>query len=578
MLLARRYLDRFPTNPLCKQMSNSWTEDEENFPDEGKQTCASAQLPSACFCGVLRGQRGPTVVLGRSRYIRYVKIVADDVPWIVRKASGLNSLDFHAAYQVDYRNRTMSLVTKNITFRKKAVLDEHCVYKVDPENPNHTYFEQTATLSLPGVPSSVASKCEQFLIGEYEKGIGEGRQIDQELIDNKLRGGFRAPPTWVAANPMLEAALQRKERSSSLGSIRRSASQESLSSQSSRTRADLYGPKEQRVSQSEAQQYLQRKFGVEVDPEYFAELWKEEGLQPGETIDRARLLVMFSEEMGLGELAGADAAEIAMQEAEHAKLRRNSPEHGLSPVRSEASALATRLQAIVQEMPGGAAALFTRMDTDGTGIIYSDKLAEALADLQVAFTDADIDELIDLVSMSDEDSFGLADWEEFLSAGPAESRRTADGGYADNLDGGASEFSLALDGAAAASEPRTFDTPPRGASRALTPVSQGRSHDGADVPSPSPPSMGRLLLLDAGTVMKWAAVSGWVSKQGRSRTGFKRRWCILVRHGSGQMSLVRRPTQLTDPSLVGQLTPLLEPHCFVPIRYITPTAPDRPPS
>ncbi len=495
---------------------------------------ASAQLPSAS-CRWL-GHRGPTGVLGRTRYIRYVKIVADDVPWIVRKASGLNSLDFHAAYQVDYRNRSMSLLTKNITLRKKAVLDEECVYKVDPENPNHTYFEQTATLSLPGVPSSLASKCEQFLIGEYEKGIGEGRQIDQQLIDTKLREGFRAPPTWAAANPMLEAALQRKERSSSL-SIRRSGSQESLSSQSSRARADLYGPKEQRVSQAEAQQYLQRKFGVAVDPEYFTELWKEEGLQPGETIDRARLLVMFSEEMGLGELAGADAAEIAMQEAEHAKLRRDSPDHGLSPLKGEASVLAARVQALVQEMPGGAAALFSRMDTDGTGIIYSDKLAKALTDLQVAFSDADIDELIDLVSMSDEDSFTLGDWEEFFSAGPAGARRTAD---ADTGNDDAGESSLVVDGTAARSEPRIVDTPPRGASRALTPFAGGRSYDGADGPSPSPPSMGRLLLLDASTVMKWALVSGWVSKQGRSRTGFKRRWCILVRHGSGQMSLVRR--------------------------------------
>ena len=37
------------------------------------------------------------------------------------------------------------------------------------------------------------------------------------------------------------------------------------------------------------------------------ELWKEEELAPDEKIDRARLLVMFSEEYGLGELAGADA-------------------------------------------------------------------------------------------------------------------------------------------------------------------------------------------------------------------------------------------------------------------------------
>ena len=490
-----------------------------------------------------------TRLIGRRRYIRYVEIVADDIPWIVRKASGLNSLNFHAAYQVDYRNRTMTLLTKNITLRKKAVLDEQCIYKVDPDNPQHTYFEQTATLSLPGVPSSLASKCEQFLIGEYEKGIGEGRKIDQELIDSKLRGGFKAPPTWAEANPALEAVLQRKERSSSLGNLRHSTSHESLrsvgsGSQLSLARADLYGPNAQRVSQSEAQKYLQRKFGLDLDPDDFAELWKEEGLEPGETIDRARLLVIFSEEMGLGELAGPDAAEIAMQEAERAKSRRNHPGDRQSPAKSQVAALTKRLQAIVQEMPGGAASLFSRMDTDGTGIIYSDKLATALTGLQLAFSDADIEELIDLVSMSDEDSFCLADWEEFLALGAAEPRRKVGGGCADSVD---VESSPALDAAAGA---EAASDRSRGTSRTAAPGSQGRAFDGAD--SLSPPSMGRLLLLDAATVMNWAVVSGWVNKQGRSRTGFKRRWCILVKHNSSQMSLVSRPAQLVDVRLLGQ--------------------------
>ena len=33
-------------------------------------------------------------------------------------------------------------------------------------------------------------------------------------------------------------------------------------------------------------------------------------------------------------------------------------------------------------------------------------------------------------------------------------------------------------------------------------------------------------------------VSGWINKQGKSRTRFKRRWCVLVNHTSGHMSLV----------------------------------------
>ena len=45
-------------------------------------------------------------------------------------------------------------------------------------------------------------------------------------------------------------------------------------------------------------------------------MWEEEELDRAETIDRARLLVLFSEEMELGELAGENAAELAMEEAQ----------------------------------------------------------------------------------------------------------------------------------------------------------------------------------------------------------------------------------------------------------------------
>jgi hypothetical protein len=529
------YLDRFPTNPLCKQLANSWVEGEENFPNEGKQT-----------------------------YIRHVEMVSDDIPWIVRKVSGLSSLDFHASVTVDHRNRTINMTTKNISLRKKVVLDEECHYGQDPENPDHTYFEQTATLSLPGVPSSMATKCEEFLIGEYEKGIGEGRKVDQELIDRKLRAGFKAPPTWKEANPALEAALQRKERSSSMGSgggggggsggMKRSASQESLrsvSSQNSRARATLYGREEQRVSQSEAQQYLLRKFGLDIERDYFAELWKEEGLELDDTIDRARLLVMFSEEMGLGELAGADAAEIAMQEAEHVKLRKSQPGgQSPDPRMGEVPAVAARLLALVKELHGGVDAMFSRMDADGSGIVDSEKLAAALVSLgepqqqQPAggaaggFSAADLDELIELVSMSDEDSFGQADWEEFCSSGAAGSGHHREGGaqaddslYDDDGDGFASP---ARGQTPSGGHSAAAGTPQRGGSGGLE-----VSTESPAPPAPSPPSMGRLLLQDADTVMNWAVVSGWVSKQGRSRTGFKRRWCILVKHGTGHMSLVR---------------------------------------
>ena len=121
----------------------------------------------------------------------------------------------------------------------------------------------------------------------------------------------------------------------------------------SRARAELYAStsrEDARVSQAEAQHYLLKKFGLDIDAgahplaptprqavalsvsvsvsvsvssrravctEFVARLWEEEELDRAETIDRARLLVLFSEEMELGELAGENAAELAMEEAQH---------------------------------------------------------------------------------------------------------------------------------------------------------------------------------------------------------------------------------------------------------------------
>lgn len=151
------YTDRFPTNDLNEQLVDSRVEDEETFPDEGKTS-----------------------------FIRIVTIAPTELPWIVRKATGLSFVNFHTAVTIDYRARSMDMTTRNIELRKRFVLDEVCHYRVDPEDSRWTIFEQTATVAVPGVPSSIAPVMEDFLTSQYEKGIGEGRKIDQKLIERRM--------------------------------------------------------------------------------------------------------------------------------------------------------------------------------------------------------------------------------------------------------------------------------------------------------------------------------------------------------------------------------------------------------
>ena len=100
-----------------------------------------------------------------------------------------------------------------------------------------------------------------------------------------------------------------------------------------------------------------------------------------------------------------------MHEAQDARSRHMRPDPELPSV-------VVRLLAVVKDVPGGAGALFQRMDTDRSEVVDSDKLSAGLGGLSLAtpFTAADVDEIIGFVSMSDEDSFGALEWQEFIAA------------------------------------------------------------------------------------------------------------------------------------------------------------------
>ena len=71
------------------------------------------------------------------------------------------------------------------------------------------------------------------------------------------------------------------------------------------------------------------------------------------------------------------------------------------------------------------------------------------------------------------------------------------------------------------------------------------------------PSMGTLLLQSAHDVMKWAQISGWMFKLGKKRTIFKRRWCVLVKHEGGHMSMVYYSSNTERWGLPRGLIPLV---------------------
>ena len=178
--VVEAYLLRFPTHPKMPIMVDSVVSNRQELVDEGRVV-----------------------------YERTVVAAADDVPWLVRKATGLTQIKFKATMIEDYRARKMTVISENVSMRKHLVLDETTIYCADPFDPNCTYFEQVATLSLPGLPSKAAKTVERFLSKKYEQGCDDGRVVDLELAE-EVRAKKEPPPTWVQANPEKEAALLRK--------------------------------------------------------------------------------------------------------------------------------------------------------------------------------------------------------------------------------------------------------------------------------------------------------------------------------------------------------------------------------
>ena len=61
---------------------------------------------------------------GKVTYERTVVCAPDDIPFLIRKATGLTAITFKACVTEDYRNRAMTVVSENISLRKFLLLDE----------------------------------------------------------------------------------------------------------------------------------------------------------------------------------------------------------------------------------------------------------------------------------------------------------------------------------------------------------------------------------------------------------------------------------------------------------------------
>lgn len=92
---------------------------------------------------------------------------SNEVPWLVRKATGIDTLQFESECVLDWARREYIITSKNVTMRSKVTIDEVGCYRVHDENPDYTWIEQSVTLSIPGLPSSLAKilgECAAYIV------------------------------------------------------------------------------------------------------------------------------------------------------------------------------------------------------------------------------------------------------------------------------------------------------------------------------------------------------------------------------------------------------------------------------
>eukprot|EP01028_Stygiella_incarcerata_P005322 TRINITY_DN2255_c0_g1_i1.p2 TRINITY_DN2255_c0_g1~~TRINITY_DN2255_c0_g1_i1.p2 ORF type:complete len:159 (+),score=25.96 TRINITY_DN2255_c0_g1_i1:459-935(+) len=72
--------------------------------------------------------------------------IKNESPFFVRKIFGLDYVEFIETSEIDLKKKTVKIHGENVSYRKIAATTEDSTYRVDPDDPSLTLFEQTTTI------------------------------------------------------------------------------------------------------------------------------------------------------------------------------------------------------------------------------------------------------------------------------------------------------------------------------------------------------------------------------------------------------------------------------------------------
>lgn len=101
-------------------------------------------------------------------------------PWIQRLLGGSKLCHASEHSQIDIKNKTMSLRSRNLTYNNIVNIDEKLVYSIHPEDREKTLLKQEALITVQNVP--LIDYLENMMITKIHTNAHMGRQAIEFVI------------------------------------------------------------------------------------------------------------------------------------------------------------------------------------------------------------------------------------------------------------------------------------------------------------------------------------------------------------------------------------------------------------
>lgn len=120
--------------------------------------------------------------LGKLHTVRAITVNAPG-PWWLQRILGETVCHCFEKSTVDAANRSMEMVTRNVTLKDFVSVEEKCSYTPHPQNPNWTLLRQETYISCRTLSAlaSMAEKIEQRCAEKFQQNSIKGREVMEHV-------------------------------------------------------------------------------------------------------------------------------------------------------------------------------------------------------------------------------------------------------------------------------------------------------------------------------------------------------------------------------------------------------------